>query len=70
VRGLEHYELANGEVIVNVTAFDDIAEVTNELAQSWTWDSFQVTVLPAEEKGDGPTEWMTLIGAQRRVAAA
>lgn len=71
MRELEQYELGNGELIVNVTAIEDVAEVTNELALHWTWDSYQVTALPANEReGEPPSEWVTLIGAKRRVMAA
>lgn len=70
MRKLECYELDDGELIVEVTAIEDTTEVTNQLAGSWTWDSFQLQTLPAEEGEGGPTEWMTLIGARRRAVAA
>lgn len=57
----EHYELSDGELIVNVTAFDDLAEVRKALGVEWTWTDFSVGVLTDED--DTSTEWMTLRGA-------
>lgn len=67
---LEWYVLGEDdqlELIVNVTEIRDTSRVTNKLGEQWTWDSYQLSTLPAEEEGEEPTEWMTLIGARRRV---
>lgn len=72
MRELEWYVLGDGdhaEVIVDVTEVAETSKVTEQLATEWTWDSFQVQFLPGED-GEGPTEWMTLIGARRRITEA
>jgi hypothetical protein len=72
VRGLEYFVLDSDdhvELIVNITEVDDTEVVNTELGRDWTWNAYQVTTVPAEE-GEGPTEWMTLTGAKRRVQQA
>lgn len=64
VRGLEYYNLGNGEIIVNVTEVDDTSEVRTQLGEQWTWESTETRIQPAEE-GEGATEWLVLIGAKR-----
>jgi hypothetical protein len=69
VRGLEYFVLDNDEIIVNITEVDSTEVVNTELGRDWTWNAYQVTTVPADdEDGEGPTEWMTLIGAKRRIA--
>jgi hypothetical protein len=65
VRGLEQYELGNGEIIVNITDHDDWSEVTTELAKTWTWESFQIEW---DEEGNG--EWLVLMNCKRRAEQA
>jgi len=65
VRGLEQYELGNGEIIVNVTDHEDWSEVTRELGKTWTWESLQFQTEPGED-GEDPTEWLVLMNCKRR----
>lgn len=71
MRALELVHLGNGELLVNVTKEHDLAEVREQLAQDWTWESEQGPVVhpPAEEE-EYPTEWLVLIGAQPKAAPA
>lgn len=66
VRGLEWYDLGNGELIVNVTEVEDTSEVRTQLGRKWTWESTETRIQPAEE-GEGATEWLVLIGAKRLI---
>lgn len=63
MRGLEWYDLGNGEIIVNVTEVLDTSEVKTQLGRKWTWESTETRIQPAEE-GEGPTEWLVLIGVK------
>lgn len=60
MRGIEQYELGNGELIVNMTDHDSLSEVTRELSKEWTWESFEIEW---DEEGNG--EWLVLIGIKR-----
>lgn len=66
MRGLEWYNLGNGEIIVNVTEVEDTSEVISELGARWTWESTETRIQPASEEGEGAIEWLVLIGATRK----
>lgn len=65
MRGIELVELGNGEVIVNVTEYTELAEVTDQLSREWEWDSYAI-----EWDDEGKTEWLVLENAKRRVTQA
>jgi hypothetical protein len=71
VRGLEYYELGNGEqgleLLVNVTDFEDCSEVTEQLAKTWTWDTLTGPTVIEGDENEEATEWLTLTGARRLI---
>lgn len=69
MRGLELYDLGNGELIVCVTDEPDTSEVMKRLSELWTWEAIQGPQIMTGEDGD-VSEWLVLLGASRQPTAA
>lgn len=69
VRGIELVELGNGELIVNVTEYTELAEVTDQLSRDWEWEALTGPTVQPGEDGEDPTEWLTLLNAKRKVVS-
>lgn len=69
VRGIELVELGNGELIVNVTEYTELAEVTDQLSRDWEWEALAGPIIQPGEDGEDPTEWLVLENAKRKVVS-